>query len=214
VADWVAVHRGAKPLELVAKPLTLVLLTATALALDPADSSVRTWFVVALVFCLAGDVFLMLPSDLFVFGLGAFLVGHLAYIVGMLIDGVSASRLGIGVVLVALAIAVIGVYILRAVGRGPEPEMGKPVLVYMLVISTMVATAIGAGHALAIGGAVLFYASDSLIAWGRFVARPPDATDTTDVTGGDAYRVAARTNRLAVIITYHLAQVGLVLSLI
>ena len=47
----------------------------------------RAWFVAALVLSLAGDVFLMLPKDLFVFGLGAFLLGHLAYIVGLHVDG-------------------------------------------------------------------------------------------------------------------------------
>ncbi|MCD6285147.1 MAG: hypothetical protein J7M39_04450, partial [Anaerolineae bacterium] len=41
------------------------------------------WFVVALVFSLAGDIFLMLPDEKwFVPGLLAFLVGHLCYIVG------------------------------------------------------------------------------------------------------------------------------------
>ena len=64
--------------------------------------------------------------------------------------------------------------------------MAKPVLAYMLVISAMVATAIGAGRFFAVVGAVLFYASDSLIAWDRFVVRPPDDTDTTDVSGGTA----------------------------
>jgi uncharacterized membrane protein YhhN len=214
VGDWIAVQRGTKAAEYLFKPATLALLIASALALDPADSTVRTWFVVALVFCLIGDVFLMLPSDVFVLGLGAFLLGHLAYIVGMAVEGVSVQRLGIGIVIVSLAIVVIGLYILRAVSNGPEPEMAKPVLAYMLVISAMVATAIGAGRFLAVVGAVLFYASDSLIAWGRFVVRPPDATDTTDVSGGTAYATGARLNRLAVIVTYHLAQVGLVLSLI
>ena len=59
-----------------------MLLIGCALALDPDDDAVRTWFVAALVLCLIGDVFLMLPQDLFVFGLASFLLGHLAYIVG------------------------------------------------------------------------------------------------------------------------------------
>ena len=86
--DWVAVHQEQKALEYVCKPLTLVLLIGCALALDPADEAVRAWFVAALVLCLAGDVFLMLPQDLFVLGLASFLLGHIAYIVGMHVDGV------------------------------------------------------------------------------------------------------------------------------
>ena len=54
-----------------------------ALALDPVHGDMRTWFVIALVFSLLGDIFLMLPSDKFVFGLGAFLLGHVAYTVGL-----------------------------------------------------------------------------------------------------------------------------------
>ena len=193
--DWIAVERGQKALEYLCKPLTLGLLTAAAVALDPDESAVRWWFVVALGLCLLGDIFLMLPQDVFVPGLGAFLLGHIAYIVGMLIDGPVATRFGIGLVIVSIAIAVIGLTIIRAVRAGPEPELTGPGAADMLVISAMVATAIGVGHATAIAGAGLFYASDSLIAWNRFIGEN-------------------RRGRLAIIVTYHLAQVGLVLSLV
>ena len=195
VLDWMAVDRGAKGLEYLCKPLALALLLACALALDPADASVRGWFALALIFCLLGDVLLMLPKDLFVPGLVAFLFGHLAYIVGMHLDGVDAGRALVGVVLVLVAVATIGLRILRAVGGSDEPELRVPVLAYMTVISVMVVSAIGTGHPAAIVGAALFYASDSLIAWNRFVR-------------------ASHRGQLAVIVTYHLAQVGLVLSLI
>ena len=195
VGDWIAVHRGRKLLEYVCKPATLALLVATALALDADAGDVRTWFVVALVLCLFGDVFLMLPQDVFVPGLVAFLLGHLAYIGGMLADGVVLSRFGLGLFVVALAVSVIGLAILRAVRTGPEPEMTGPVAAYMLVISAMVACAVGVGHPTGVAGAGLFYASDSLIAWNRFIGE-------------------TRNGRLAIIVTYHLAQVGLVLSLV
>ncbi|MGH9276393.1 MAG: lysoplasmalogenase [Acidimicrobiales bacterium] len=192
--DWVAVGREQKALEYVCKPLTMVVLIAAALALDVDDPAVRTWFVVALVLCLIGDVFLMLPQDLFVFGLASFLLGHVAYIVGMHVDGVDAARLGIGAVLVLVAMAVIGARILRGVRSGPEPELTGPVVAYMTVISAMVASAIGTGHVAGVAGATSFYASDALIAWNRFLGE-------------------TRHGRLAIIVTYHLAQVGLVLSI-
>jgi uncharacterized membrane protein YhhN len=198
--NWIAVERGPKALEYLCKPLTLVLLLATALALHPADDGVRTWFVVALVLCLLGDVFLMLPQDLFVPGLASFLLGHLAYVGGFLADGVATSRLGIGILVVAIAVALIGTTVLRHVRAGPDPAMSGPVTAYMLVISVMVACAIGVGSPLAIIGAALFYASDSLIAWNRFVS--PDGSGPTPRP------------RLAIMTTYHLAQVGLVLSLV
>lgn len=193
--DWHAVHHDVRPLEYVCKPLTMVALFATALALEVDDPTVRTWFLVAIALCLAGDVLLMVPQDLFVFGLGAFLLGHLAYIVGMHVDGVDAGRLVLGAVLVVAALAVIGTRILAGVRDGPDAELAAPVLAYMVVISTMVATAIGTGHPTAVAGAVSFYASDALIAWNRFL-RP------------------TRGARLTIMVTYHLAQVGLVLSLV
>ena len=80
--NWIAVEQGNKGLEYVCKPLTMVALIVTTLALDVADETVRTWFLVALVLCLIGDVFLMLPQDLFVFALGALPLGHVAYVGG------------------------------------------------------------------------------------------------------------------------------------
>ena len=193
--DWVAVHQEQKALEYLCKPLTLVLLIGCSLALDPADDPVRAWFVAALVLSLAGDVFLMLPRDLFVFGLGSFLLGHIAYIVGMHVDGVEGARFLVGIVLVMVLLAVLGTRILRGVRAGPDPGLAGPVVAYMCVISAMVASAIGVGDAVLVIGAGLFYLSDALIAWNRFVAE-------------------TRHGRVAIMVTYHLAQTGLVLSLV
>lgn len=195
MADWTAVHRGWVPLEYLAKPLTMVLLIGATLALDPTSAAARAWFVVALVGCLVGDVLLMVPRDLFVGGLAAFLLGHLCYIVGLHIEGVVALRFFEGIALVVAALAVIGPILLRGIRAGPDPALAGPVVAYMMVISAMVASAIGVGSRAAIGGALLFYASDALIAWNRFLKETPYA-------------------RLTVMITYHLAQFGLVISLV
>ena len=193
--DWLAVHQEQRSLEYLCKPLTLVLLIGCALALDPADDAVRAWFVIALVLSLAGDVFLMLPRDLFVFGLGSFLLGHIAYIVGMHVDGVDGVRFFVGIVVVMAVLSVLGTRILRGVRAGPDPGLAGPVVAYMCVISAMVASAIGVGDPMLIVGAGLFYASDALIAWNRFI---------TETLHG----------RVAIMVTYHLAQTGLVLSLV
>jgi uncharacterized membrane protein YhhN len=199
--DWIAVARHNRPLEYVCKPLVMVLLIATTLALDPSDAlggsgdAVRTWFIVALVLCLLGDILLMLPRDLFVFGLAAFLLGHIGYIAGMHVDGVEAGRFLVGIVVVMVAVGILGTIILRSVRAGPDPKLAGPVVAYMFVISAMVASAIGAGRGLAIAGATSFYASDALIAWDRFKAKVPHG-------------------RVLIMVTYHLAQVALVLSLV
>lgn len=193
--DWVAVANDHRRVEYVCKPLTMVLLIATALALDVSSTSVLVAFVTALVFSLVGDVFLMVPGERwFVFGLGAFLVGHLAYVVGLWCQGVTLGAFVVGLAIVAVAMLVLGLRIVRAVRRGDEPELLVPVAAYIGVISLMVASAIGTKAVFAIAGATLFYCSDALIAWTKFVKDYP-------------------WGRVAVMVTYHLGQIGLVLSL-
>lgn len=192
--DWRAVHHGHRPAEYVFKPLTLMALTATALALDPADPTVRGWFVAALVLSLAGDVLLMLPGDLFVPGLGSFLLAHVAYAVGLVAGGLEPLGVLAGVVAVGAAFALVGTRLVAGIRR-TEPAMGPPVVAYMAVISAMVVCAFGSGNAVALAGAALFYVSDALIGWGRFVR-------------------AYDWGRLAVMVTYHAGQTLLVLSLI
>lgn len=191
--DWTAVWFRDQPRRYVFKPLTLLLLIGVALTLDPADPGVRTLFVIALVLSLAGDILLMVPGDQFVLGLGAFLLAHLAYVVGLVMAGVGLVGLGTGLVVVVVSGIVVGQRIVAG-ARRTEPVLVSPVIAYMAVISAMVVCAFGTGMAVAIAGALLFYASDALIGWGRFVQAHPR---------GD----------LAVMVTYHLGQVLLVLSL-
>ena len=190
VADWVAVARGSKVLEYVAKPAATLLLVGVAIAIVPEHDARRAWFVLALVLSLAGDVFLMLPRNLFVAGLASFLLGHVAYIAGFGLGEAWPWILGVAVVAVA-----VGTPILRALLARGEKELVGPVVAYMAVISVMVACAIGTGDAVANAGAALFMLSDSLIAWNRFV-RPLAWAPVT------------------IMVTYHLAQAGLVLSLL
>lgn len=194
VGDWIAVHRGNRPGEYVAKPLTMVLLIAAALALDPVDPAVRLALVIGLSCSLIGDVCLMLPRNLFVAGLASFLVGHLAYIVGFQLRGQTGLWFVLGLAVVLAAVVVVGTRIVRAVRAGDE-ALAVPVTAYLAVISVMVASAFGTTNGFAIVGALLFYVSDALIAWNRFVQPYP-------------------WGRLAIMTTYHLGQLGLVLSLI
>ena len=49
-------------------------------------SPYRRWISIGLGFSLLGDILLAWPQDLFVFGLGAFLFAHLAYLKAYLVD--------------------------------------------------------------------------------------------------------------------------------
>jgi uncharacterized membrane protein YhhN len=187
VGDWVAVATRNKRLEYVCKPATMVALAGVALALDPRNGTMRAWFVVAVLLSLVGDVFLMLPSDQFVFGLGSFLLAHIAYVVGLRSFELWAA------LIVAVLCVLLGVPIVRA-ARRDDPSLVIPVVVYIGAIGAMVTAALSTGRALAAVGALLFMASDATIAWNRFVKPLAWAP-------------------LFIIVTYHLGQAGLVLSL-
>jgi uncharacterized membrane protein YhhN len=192
--DWVAVASDRRRAEYVLKPLTMVGLIGVAATLDTAHPAVQVAVLLALLLSLAGDVFLMLPRDLFVAGLAAFLGGHLAYVVAMWILGAWSAGLVVGLVIVLVAVATVGRRILRA-ARDQEPVLSVPVALYLGVISLMVVSAFGTGAVVVVLGAVLFYASDAVLGWTRFVAE-------------------FRRGRLVVMVTYHLGQALLVLGLV
>lgn len=191
VVDWWAVATDRRPVEYVAKPLTMVVLIAAALALDPVDETKRAWFVAALVLSLAGDVFLLPQVDRFVPGLASFLLAHVAYVVGFWsYDEGGALLLA---VLVVPALGLVAGRVTRAV-RAREPELAVPVAVYIVVIGAMIVSALAFGDGVAIAGALLFGTSDSILALGRFERE-------------------RQWGPIAVMTTYHLAQGLLVLSL-
>jgi len=171
----------------------MVALIGVAVTLDPTQAGRRDWFVVALVLSMLGDVFLMVPRDLFVAGLASFLLAHLAYTVGFRVDGAPAAAWAAAAVGVLAVDVVLARPVLGAVRRR-HGDLLVPVVSYMVVISAMVSAAVATGIGLAVAGALLFFTSDTLIAWNRFVGRRPWMP-------------------LAIIVTYHVGQAGLVLSL-
>ena len=195
VSDWIVVSPrvSSRRVEYVLKPATMVALIGVAVTLTPQHDAQRVLFVIGLVLSLAGDVFLMLPADLFVAGLASFLLAHLAYIAGFAAAGVSVGWTAVGLAVVTVAGLTVGRRIVRAVHSGEHAKMVAPVAAYMTVISAMVVLAIGSADRLAVAGALTFYCSDALIAWDRFVA-------------------TKRWARPAIMATYHLAQAALVVS--
>ena len=143
---------------------------------------------------MLGDIFLMLPSDRFLFGVGAFFVAHVAYIVGLRMDSSAAVSLVAGVIVVGAFAITVGRHIVLAV-REQAPELATPVSAYVAVISVMVASAIATKNPYAAVGAVVFMASDTLIAWNRFVQPLAWAPVT-------------------IMVTYHVGQALLALSLV
>ncbi|MFN2543898.1 MAG: lysoplasmalogenase [Actinomycetota bacterium] len=205
VADWFAVARGRKRLGYVLKPLTLALLVAAAAVLGGDEPGLRWQFTLAaLVLSLAGDVFLMLPADLFLPGLGSFLLAHVAYIAAINQTPPPVAWTVGASVLMLVVIAPIYRRLLVGMGRSGERAMAVPVAIYALALGAVVVSAVAtagrsdwsAGRSVVIIlGAVLSATSDGLIGWTRFVKTYPWAP-------------------VAIISTYHLAQIGLVAALL
>ena len=172
------------------------MLIVVAATLDPAAGADarQWWFVAALACSLVGDVLLMLPNDQFVGGLSAFFIAHCCYLAGSGPAGPALGPLLISTLVAVVAIGLLGRKILGAV-RDQDRALVGPVAAYMVVIGAMLATALAVGNPVAAVGAILFVTSDSIIAWDRFVGKIPNAG-------------------LPIMITYHLGQAGLVLSLL
>ena len=139
---------------------------------DAPPSEYRRWISLGLIFSLLGDVLLAWPVDLFVFGLGAFLIAHLAYLKAYLSD---CKRLAIVPLVLALGVGAVLLGLLISSGLGP---LLVPVIIYGAAISAMLWRALARlgtdvpkrSALLAAGGAVAFVFSDSVIGIDRFVS--------------------------------------------
>jgi uncharacterized membrane protein YhhN len=199
--DWLAVWKRWKRLRYLAKPAVMLVLLAWLLSEGGLQGQLL-WFALGLVFSLTGDVFLILPEDRFLYGLVSFLLADLCYIAGF---NTSLPPLNVASLALAVLIAMTGAQIYRRLvpaleQRGLE-RLKTPVLAYVIVHGTMLFSALltlvrpdrewlPAAAVLASAGALLFFSSDLILAWNRFVA---------ELSWGD----------LKVIITYHLGQIAI-----
>ncbi len=134
--------------------------------------SYRYLIVAGLCFSLAGDILLMLSSDQFVFGLVSFLVAHIFYIGAFSTRPKTLLSIWIGLACVAYGCLMLW-FLFPNLG-----DLKLPVSIYVAVVLLMAwqaqcrwAEERGQGTALAAIGAILFVASDSMIAIDRFNGR-------------------------------------------
>jgi len=167
--DLASILRHEKRLEYATKPTVMVLLIAAAVLLRPASQGERAFFVVALVLGLAGDVLLMLPDRYLLPGIATFLAGHLAYAAGFRFAGFTVVGLIGGVIIVAATAGLLLRRILRALEASGRANLRNPVLAYAIVISLMTVSATASGNLVAAAGGLLFFFSDVIFAWYRFV---------------------------------------------
>ena len=145
----------------------------------------------------------MLPKDLFVAGLGAFLMAHICYLIGLNQDFPPANLASLAVaVLLIITYFLLSRPIVAGLRASRQEHMIWPILIYSMVINVMLFFALitlvrpewKALPALFVSsGAFLFYFSDILLGWNKFVA-------------------PVRHGHLTNIVSYHLGQMLLVLG--
>ncbi len=175
-----AEYAGNRTLKWIAKPAASAAFIALAInegALQGGPFGVL--MLVGLVLCAAGDVFLIpRASRWFLAGMGAFALGHGAYVGAFLTRSPDAKPL---VYFAAIAMIAVGGGVLRMLW-GKLGEMRGPVTAYVVIISVMVVTSFAAAPAASsttgsaydwrlIAGAVGFAASDIAVARDQF-AKP------------------------------------------
>ncbi|WP_425410899.1 lysoplasmalogenase [Hyphococcus sp.] len=169
-----AEYRGNARLRWRAKPAASLAFIFVAVASGAPDSVFGQWVLAALLLCAAGDILLIPDGEkTFLAGMGAFALGHAAYIAGFLSGGASP-----GFLFFAAAIAM-AVFVVLALGW-LWPHLGRfrwPVTAYSTIIAVMTATSVLASPpdnravAMVVAGAVGFAVSDLAVARDQFVAR-------------------------------------------
>lgn len=211
VIDWYAVWKKNRNIEAFAKPFAMILLIIWALITGFVNDGFEfqmLFIILGLVLCLAGDIFLFLPPEkYFIYGLLAFLAGHISYILGFgwfeNIENNFIPILFLAVVIIIVSWQVM-IRIIQAIRKQAKNMLIIPIIIYAIVISIMLFFAglrffdtgwTTVGAFLVSLGALFFYVSDVLNAWERFVQK-------------------FQHDRLIIMMLYHLGQYGIAIGAI
>ncbi len=203
--EALAIRNGWHQAEYLAKPAVIIILIAGLFASTGFQGS-ALWFALGLFFSLLGDLLLLSPSEkLFLAGLIAFLLTHICYLIGFRQQMLAPSAWSLVLIFVILLNAVR--LLRRIVSSMRARDLNRlvyPVIVYGLVISLMLYAAMAtlSDHSWIIGaaflvslGAFLFWLSDLMLAWNKFVS-------------------PLKTGRILNVAAYHIGQICLVAGVI
>lgn len=198
---WKGWHR----LEYLAKPAVMVCLFIWLFTTAGLQGALL-WFGIGILFSLAGDIALMFIDRFFMLGLIAFLLAHIAYLIGF--NTPLPQTTTVWSIVLAFVIGLGSVRILRRIvgsirAKG-EKRLVAPVIIYGTVITLMLLAAMltlfrldwnAAAAVLVSFGAAMFYFSDIVLAWHRFVS-------------------PIKNGRMLNIGMYHLAQIAIVVGVV
>jgi len=203
--ESLAIWRGWQRVEYLAKPAVILSLIA-GLVVSTGLQGSAFWFGLGLFFSLLGDAILLSsPEKLFLAVLIVFLLTHICYLIGFRQQMLAPSAWSLVLISIILLNAVR--LLRRIVGSMRAKGLNRlvyPVIVYGLVVSLMLFAAmstlsdhdwnIGAAFLVSIG-AFLFWLSDLLLAWNKFVS-------------------PRKIGQLPIVLLYHLGQIGLIAGVI
>jgi len=199
--NWYAAVAGSRKLEYVFKPATLMAAIAWAVWLAAERPAGWGWlapfFVAALVASLVGDVLLMLPdrNRFFLPGLMFFLLAHVCYVIGL-----NGTLPPLAALVLLIPVGILWVLLFRGIAaglrRGADAGLLAAAATYSAALGLMLYSAWATwfrpewnltAQVLAIAGGTLFFVSDTMLAWNRFVRPWPQS-------------------HVQVMVTYHLGQ--------
>ncbi len=166
------------------KPMLMPILMLFVIVNTKLSTTFSKLIFFALLFSMAGDVFLMPYVDNFMLGLASFLIAHIFYIIAFLKGnnlnkGIAKSKILVYTLLVAYS-SLIYILVLNMIKSSTNVVMIGAVVVYASVITFMVLTTIsmraislGVETKLMMVGAMIFMFSDSVIAINKFVIEIP-----------------------------------------
>lgn len=179
--DWASTWKGWKIRLYIAKPATLIFLILWTLQISGWQDHML-WFGLGLCFSLIGDVALLFSPRFFMVGLGSFLLAHIAYLIGF---NQQPAPLSMGVMLAAVMVGLVASMVIRLIRPGiMRAPHGKrfltAVLLYGGTLTFMLLSAVitlfrpewlSLHATMAAIGAALFFTSDSLLGYDRFVRK-------------------------------------------
>ena len=166
------------------KPMLMPILMLFVYVNTKLSSTFSKLIFFALLFSMAGDVFLMPYYDIFIFGLSSFLIAHIFYIVAFLkgnklIEGIK-NNIFFVIFLILAYIPLIFVLVGSMLKSNTGMVMIVAVVIYASVITVMVLTTMAMygnepslQSKLMMIGAILFMFSDSVIAINKFMVEIP-----------------------------------------
>lgn len=158
-----------RPLRAMSKTLASLGFVALAFSRHPTSHSFGTAVFVGLCLSMVGDVLLLFADKrVFMGGIFAFLLGHIAFTIAFFVRGVAFGPLEGSLVIALLIGGLVLRWLLPHAG-----ELKGAVILYVVVISVMVpaaiASAVQTGAIVPAVGALAFYVSDLSVARDRFV---------------------------------------------